>query len=313
MIVFLTVSYILLLLLAFKQKWVKQTLAWKLSPIAWCLFLLIALFIPMQFWAPSGPFIVGQHSVQLVPNVAGEVVEVNVDLNQEVKKDDVLFRIDPTLYQSKVDILMAQLKLAQTRLGEAEMLAERGAGSVYDVEQFTGQVEQLQAQLDGALYNLEETAVRAPADGYVTSVGLRKGARVSNIPLAKSMAFIESADPFFAAEFFQNHLRFIEPGQAAEVALKMYPGRVFDARVAYVVAVSPTGQLPLSGVAAPPKELPATPFWVVIEAGEELKALGLPIGATGTIAVYTSTGVATHVIRKVVLRLEAIKNYIVPN
>ena len=79
------------------------------------------------------------------------------------------------------------------------------------------------------------------------------------------------------------------------------------------MAVSPTGQLPLSGVAAPTKDLPATPFWVVIEGGEELKALGLPIGATGTIAVYTNTGKTTHVIRKVVLRLEAIKNYIVPN
>jgi multidrug resistance efflux pump len=313
MIVFLTVSYILLLLLAFKLKWVKPTLAWKLSPIAWCLLLLIALFIPMQFWAPSGPFIVGQHSVQIVPNVQGEVVEVNVDLNQEVKEGDLLFRIDPTLYQSRVDTVESQLKLARTRLDEAKKLAERGAGSMYDVEQFSGQVEQLEAQLAGARYNLEETSVRAPADGYVTSVGLRAGARVTNIPLAKAMAFVESADPFYASEIFQNHLRYIEPGQAAEVALKMYPGRVFDATVSYVVAVSPTGQIPLSGVAAPPKELPHTPFWVVIEAGEELKALQLPVGATGTIAIYTGAGAATHVIRKVVLRLEAIKNYIVPN
>ena len=51
----------------------------------------------------------------------------------------------------------------------------------------------------------------------------------------------------------------------------------------------------------------------VVKPGEELKALGLPIGATGTIAIYTGSGEMTHVIRKVVLRLESIMNYVVPN
>lgn len=313
MIVFMSVAYIVLLLIAFKMKWVKQTLTWKLSPIAWILFLTIGLFIPMQFWAPSGPIIVGQHSVQIVPNVQGEVIEVNVDINQKVKKDDVLFRIDPTLYQSQLDAVSAQLDLARTRLVEAQKLAKHGAGSQYDVEQFTGQVEQLEAKLLGARYNLQETTVRAPADGWVTSVGLRPGARVVNFPFVKAMAFVESSDPFYASEIYQSNLRYIEPGQAAEIAFKMYPGQVFDATVDYVVAVSPTGQLPMGGLAAASKPLPHTPFWVVIKPGEELKTLGLPIGATGTIAIYTDTGQMTHVIRKVVLRLESIKNYIIPN
>jgi hypothetical protein len=51
---------------------------------------------------------------------------------------------------------------------------------------------------------------------------------------------------------------------------------------------------------------------VKILPGDELAALDLPVGATGTVAIYTGTGAPTHVIRKVVLRLEAIKNYIVP-
>ena len=101
-------------------------------------------------------------------------------------------------------------------------------------------------------------------------------------------------------------------GQAAEIALKMYPGRVFAAEVAYVVPVLPTGQIPLSGMAFAPRELPHTPFWVMITPGEELAALELPVGATGTVAIYTGEGAPTHVIRKVVLRMEAIKNYIVP-
>ncbi len=312
MIVFLTVIYVVLLLLAFKLKIIKPTLWWKLSPIVYLVILFVALFIPLQFWAPQGPLLVLAHSVQVVPNVAGEVIDVPVTENQNVSKGDVLFRIDPTLYQSQVDTLAAQLKLARTRLDQARRLAKRGAGSVYDVEQFTGQVEQLEAQLKSAKYNLEAATVRAPADGYVTGVSLRKGARVVNFPFVQAMAFVETSKKLFACQIFQNHLRYIEPGQSAEIALKMYPGRVFEAEVEYAVPVSPTGQVPISGMAYAPRELPHTPFWVVIRPGEELASLDLPVGATGEVAIYTSTGAPTHVIRKVIIRVEAIKNYIVP-
>jgi len=312
MIVFLTVVYVVLLLGAFKLKILKPTLWWKLSPVVWFVLLLIGLFIPMQFWAPAGPLIVLQTSVQIVPNVQGEVIEVNVKANQPVKQGDVLFRIDPTTYQSQVDMLTAQIKLARTRLDEAQRLAERGAGSAYDVEQFSGQVEQLEAQLRGARHDLVDTTVRAPADGFVTNLALRPGARVVNFPFVQAMAFVEATDPVFASEIFQNQLRHIKPGQPAEIALKMFPGRVFEAEVQYVLPASSTGQVPLSGLAAAPKEIPHTPFWVRITPGEELRSLDLPVGATGTVAIYTDKGAPTHMIRKVVIRVESIMNYINP-
>ena len=78
MIAFLTVIYVVLLLLAFKLNILKPTLWWKLSPVVWILLLTVGLFIPMQFWAPQGPLLVGAHSVQIVPNVQGPVIEVAV-------------------------------------------------------------------------------------------------------------------------------------------------------------------------------------------------------------------------------------------
>jgi hypothetical protein len=46
MIVFLTVIFVVLLLIAFKIKIIKPTLAWKLSPLVWFVLLLIGLFTP---------------------------------------------------------------------------------------------------------------------------------------------------------------------------------------------------------------------------------------------------------------------------
>ena len=57
----------------------------------------------MGWGAPQGPALVVRNSVQIVPNVAGEVIEVPVDPNKPLKAGDVLFRIDPVPYKAQVD------------------------------------------------------------------------------------------------------------------------------------------------------------------------------------------------------------------
>ena len=73
-------------------------------------------------------------------------------------------------------------------------LFERDSGRGFDVEQRQSEVDQLKGQLEGAQWNLDKTVVRAPADGYVTNLALRKGARVANLPLAPVMAFIDTSE-----------------------------------------------------------------------------------------------------------------------
>ena len=107
MIVFLTVSYIVILQLLFKFKVVKPTLAWKLSPIVWILVLLVGLFIPLQFWAPAGQLRLIQNVVQIVPQVRGRVIDVPITPNTPLAPGDVLFQIDPRPYQYQVDKLEA--------------------------------------------------------------------------------------------------------------------------------------------------------------------------------------------------------------
>jgi multidrug resistance efflux pump len=49
--------------------------------------------------------------------------------------------------------------------------------------------------------------VRAPAEGYVTNLALRKVARVSNLPLSPVMAFIDTEDTLIGVEIAQNDAR----------------------------------------------------------------------------------------------------------
>lgn len=312
MIAVLTLLYIGILFLAVKLKLIRMTMFWKLSPIIWFLFLNVALIIPMQFYAPGGSVIVGQYSVQVVPNVGGQVVEVPVQANAPLKKGDILFKINPLPYQASVDNLAAQLDLAETRLGQAQRLAARGAGSVYDVEALTSQVAQAQAGLVNAQFNLEQTVVRAPADGYVTNVALRVGARVAAAPIASVMAFVETGEPILLMQIFQKDLRYIQANQSAEIAFKMFPGSVYNAHVVQVMPASALGMQAPSGFAAAPSQVMHAPMWVRLELDDASLLPGLAVGATGSGAIYTDKGAPTQIIRRVMVRMDAIINYLSP-
>src|SRR5882757_3382221 len=110
MIVVLLNVYLVILFLLVKLKIVRFNLFWKLSPVIVLLLLLIGLFIPMGWGAPQGSVLVVRNSVQIIPEVAGEVLDVPVEPNTPLKASDVLFRIDPTPYEATVKALEAQLK-----------------------------------------------------------------------------------------------------------------------------------------------------------------------------------------------------------
>ncbi len=310
MIVFLLAVYIVILAIFVWLKIVPFNLFWKLSPILVLAVLLIGLFIPMGWGAPSGPALVMRHSVQIVPNVAGEVIDVPVEANTLLKAGDILFRIDPAPYDAQVRAIDAQLKFAELRLQQYTQLQSRETGRAFDVQQRQAEVDQLRAQLDSAKWDLDKTTVRAPTDGYVTNLTLHKGARVTT--QTPVMAFIDISETLFVAEIPQIYARYIQQGQPVEVTFKAIPGQVFTGQVETVLQAVSTGQAPATGLAATPIEVKSAPFIVRIKLDDATVASRLPAGSTGVAAIFTNHVKPSHMIRKVILRQKAILNYVNP-
>jgi RND family efflux transporter MFP subunit len=283
---------------------------WKFSPIIVAIALLVGLFIPMGWGAPSGAAVVARNSVQVVPSVSGEVIEVPVAANTPLKEGDVLFRIDPVTYQAQVDAIEAQLKFAELRLSQYTQLQRADSGRAFDVQQRESEVDQLKAQLDGAKWNLDKTTVRAPADGYVTNLALRKGARVT--AQSPVMAFIDTSTTIFAVAIPQINTRYIETGQPIEITFKALPGAVYTGRVETILQAIATGQTQTSGLAVAPTDVETAPFIVRIKLDDDAVARRLPAGSTGLAAIFTDHVAISHVIRRVVLRQTAILNYVNP-
>lgn len=232
--------------------------------------------------------------------------------NQLLKAGDVLFKIDPTPYQSQLDALAAQLKFEEFRLSQMTQLQSTDSGRAFDVQQRQADVDKLKGQLLGAKYNLEQTVVVAPSDGYVTNVGLLKGARVANLPLSPVMAFISTTETVVGVQIQQIYTRYIEPGQEVEVTFKFFPGQVFAGKVVSVLEVTSTGQVLTSGTAVAPTRVTAAPFVVRVKLDDAKLAASLPAGTAGDAAIYTPHIKPAHVIRKVILRQIAILNYVNP-
>jgi len=312
MILVLTLLYVGLLLLAIKLKFIKTTLFWKLSPIIWMLLLLVGLFIPMQFWAPGGYIRVVQPTVQIVPNVAGEVIEVVAQQNKAVYKGDVLFQIDSRSFKAIVDRFEADLEIATIRVKQQQELTRKGIGRKANLDRAVAQMKSTQAQLDGANYNLDQTTVRAPGNGIITNVEtLQPGARVVAMPFQQTMTFI-GEQRVVVAQIFQTYMRYVKPGQTAEIAFKMYPGKVFKATVQSIIPGNTFGQIGPSGLLPTTMQEVHGPMFVRLLLDDNEVAKTLLAGSTGEVAIYTPRGSATHVIRKVMIRMTAIMNYVIP-
>ena len=312
MIVAILNVYLVLLFILVKTKIVPFNLFWKCSPLIVLLLLMFGLFIPMGWGAPQGPAMVVRNSVQIVPNVAGEVTDVAVVANKPLKAGDVLFKIDPVPYQAQVDSIGAQLKFEELRLSQMTQLELSDSGRAFDVQQRQAEVDKLKGQLRGANYNLEQTVVQAPSDGYVTNLGLMKGARVANLPLSPVMAFIDTSQTIVGVEIHQIYTRYIEVGQDVEVTFKVFPGQVYKGKVESVLEATAAGQVVASGAAVTPRQVAAAPLVVRIKLDDAKLVASLPAGAAGDAAIYTEHIKPSHIIRKVILRQIAIVNYVNP-
>ena len=249
-----------------------------------------------------------------------ELARLRVTQNRELVATGAGDRF--ALEQAEANLVELEAQLAKSRADEAQV-AQKLSGRV-NGEQATvaaaraqlatskAQVDSARADVANAQWNLDQTAVFAPADGYAINVQLRPGSYVVSVPLAPAMSFVEEELQVIAL-YAQNELVWVEPGNRAEFALNTHPGRVLQAKVDSIVwaqgqgQVVQSGQLPQTGLY--PQAPGRFPVKLIVE-GED-RELFLAAGATGHGAIYTDHVAALHLIRMVILRIGSITDYLV--
>lgn len=210
--------------------------------------------------------------------------------------------------QALADAANLEAQLAAATAAESQvrekLAAKTDAGEQDEIANVQAQIARIEAQLGDARWRLDQTVYRAPANGTVVALALRPGAMAVPLPITPAMTFVED-EQWIMAIFGQNEVRKIKPGQEAEIALKMYPGRIIKCKVDSIMWATAQGQLPIGGTntSAGVAPIPLKSLAVRLLADREDSKLFLAAGAVGSGAVYTDSGEAIHILRKVILRV----------
>lgn len=193
-------------------------------------------------WTRDGK--VRAEQVSITPQVSGSILQLNVRDNQLVKAGDVLFRIDDTPYRiaalnaeaqlAKAQAEMAKAKAEQTKaasdarrrrhLSQEAISAEdlESANTTLDtattnLEAAKAVVGVAQASLEHAQWQLGQTAVKSPVDGWVTNLTTRVGDYASaGHPV---FALVDSNSFYVIGYFEETKLRHIRYGDNAQIVL----------------------------------------------------------------------------------------------
>ncbi|WP_135384324.1 HlyD family secretion protein [Vibrio tasmaniensis] len=185
-------------------------------------------------WTRDGQ--VSAYIVSITPRVTGQVTKVHIEDNSQVVKGDLLFEIDPSIYQAAYNKALATQKQARALLAKAKNEEQRalnlekrtpGALPVLTLNNLNNAVETnaanvalAKANVEEAHLNLKYTKVYAPTNGFITNLNLREGSQVvANTPV---VALIDQDSFWIEGYFKETDLVNVGPNDKALVTLMMH-------------------------------------------------------------------------------------------
>lgn len=265
----------------------------------------------------------------------------------QAKQNVLVMKAELDAASQKVVKLKSQQVYAAYQQKLSAKLARQGAGPEEDAQKWSAQVsadeaaikeaqaEELRAklryasQIDGvnttvaavevelaqARYYLDNTLMTAPEDGYIINLQVRPGMVAGEVRAGAIASFIVDADRYLLANFFQENLKYVQPGQETEAAIDLYPGQIFKGKVQAIWRGSGAGQMLPSGTLpnfqGVPAEVPQGQFAVAISL-DDPDQTKFPIGTQGRATIYTNPDSGFAILRRIGIRVYSWFNWLYP-
>ncbi|WP_318457300.1 HlyD family secretion protein [Photobacterium leiognathi] len=172
-------------------------------------------------------------------------------LNRYIKQNSV---VKHTITQSKLDeqrtavevaksqkiMLTSQIDKSEIAVKQKQLALDKAKLAVNSREV---DVKTQQENVAKAEWDLKNTKVYAPTDGYVTNFIMREGQFVGSVPRIQ----MYTKEKYVLMRVNHQAIRNVKPGQMAEFATAVYPGKVFAAEVEGIVEATGESQGNLIG------------------------------------------------------------------
>jgi len=205
--------------------------------------------------------------------------------------------------REELDISTAQLEAAKAQQLSARATLESSINGINTA------VLQHRAQLDDAKWELEQTTVRAPSDGYVSTLAVAIGARALHARAA--MSFIVESDLTIVGTFMQNGFRTIRPGARVRLFFDVDPGRIYEATITEIPKGVGQGEIAVSGTLAPVGSIGGTlAYPAVISIPQDADRNILRLGTSGTATVFSESAGVIGLIARILLWVGSFAAYL---
>ena len=108
--------------------------------------------------------------VNLAFDVAGKLIERPVNIGDSVKQGDVIARLNPRDFKSRVKSTKAELKKTKQNFNRARQLIKDGFISQSEYDRIEAAVDVAEADLDIAQKALKDSVMKAPFDGHIANL-----------------------------------------------------------------------------------------------------------------------------------------------
>ena len=173
-------------------------------------------------------------TVQVAPRVSGQITDVYITDNQQVKEGQLVAKKDLDRYtnlykegavsKQTLDNAQAKYDAAVANLTQAEQaLLSQSNDKVADAD-----LKEAKALKDQAELNLSYTNIYAPQSGTVSNRRVEKGMYVN---VGTPLFVIVPHDVWVVANFKENQLRHMKPGQEVDIKIDTYPDHVFKGKI----------------------------------------------------------------------------------
>jgi multidrug resistance efflux pump len=214
----------------------------------------------------------------------------------------------------RVEMAEASYTAAKASVQAAEANLERARQDLGETGEQNFRILQAQAGLEQARLDLSRTSVVAPDDGVVTDVRVDRGNFAqAGAPL---MTFLASHDIWVQADFTENNLGNIKPGDEVELVFDALPGNVVKGTIRTTgfgvnVESAPLGSLPtISNDRQWLRDSQRFSVLVDFELPNAEDRRGIRVGAQASVVVYTGGGFLFNSIAWIKMRLLGILTYI---
>lgn len=171
-------------------------------------------------------------SVDISPEVDGQIAKIDFHNGEEVKAGHVLFQLDDSIARAQLEAAEAKLRLSKEDLRRNHRLLKHDALSQQALDQAIEQVAQDQASANEKRLLVKKMQLRAPFSGNVTSRQVSVGQYVTVGQTLVTLVNTDDLKVIYNVD--QTYLSQLKLGQTVQVRSDALPGETFSGTVSYV-------------------------------------------------------------------------------